>query len=139
MVTAYPRTEMMVRVCEAVEKGARLRQLGARPGFPCAQTIRRWAKADEPFANRLMYALQWRRGMEVSATAGSVFDAERAEALLMAVRRGAAIREVLRRPEFPNRRRLKRWKAERPEFAQALQAASAVARKIRLRKWAFYD
>ncbi|HQT54667.1 MAG TPA: hypothetical protein PKX06_14485 [Phenylobacterium sp.] len=58
MSFTYPRKEMMVRVCEAVEKGARLHRLGARPGFPCAQTIRRWAQADEPFANRLMYALQ---------------------------------------------------------------------------------
>lgn len=139
MSFTYPRKEMMVRVCEAVEKGARLDQLEKRPGFPSRMTIYRWAKDDEPFANRLMYARQWRRGMEVSATAGPVFDAERAEALLMAVRRGAAIREVLRRPEFPNRRRLKRWKSERPDFAEALQAASAVARKIRLRKWAFYD
>ncbi|WP_340645738.1 hypothetical protein [Phenylobacterium sp.] len=139
MAFAYPRKEMMVRVCEAVEKGARLEQLDARPGFPSRQTIYRWAKADQGFADRLMYARQWRRGMEVSATAGPVFDPERAEAFLMEVRRGAAIREVLRRPEFPNRRRLKRWTSERPDFAQALQAASAVARKIRLRKWAWYD
>nr|QQZ50392.1 hypothetical protein JKL49_01485 [Phenylobacterium glaciei] len=37
MAAAYPRKEMMVRVCEAVEKGARLHQLEQRPGFPAGR------------------------------------------------------------------------------------------------------
>lgn len=139
MVPAYPRKEMMVRVCEAVEKGARLDQLDKRPGFPCRQTIRRWAKEDEGFANRLMYARWWRRGMEVSATAGPVFDAERAEAFLLAVRRGGTIVRLVRRPEWPDRVRLNRWKSERPDFAAALAAAALAARKTGPRKWARYD
>lgn len=139
MVAAYPRKEMMVRVCEAVEKGARLKQLEQRPGFPSRQTIYRWAKADEPFANRLMYARQWRRGMEVSATAGPVFDAERAEAFLMEVKRGHAVRDLVRRPEWPNRDRFNRWKSERPEFVAALAEAVALAARMRPRKWEVYD
>lgn len=139
MAFAYPRSEMMVRVCEAVEKGWRLHQLEQRPDFPSGQTIYRWAKQDQGFADRLMYARQWWRGMVVSATAGPVFDAERAEAFLMEVRRGHSILELVRRPEWPHRRRLKRWKAERPDFAAALRDASATARKTRLRKWAFYN
>lgn len=139
MVAAYPRKEMMVRICEAVEKGWRLHQLEQRPGWPSRMTVYRWAKADEGFANRLMYARQWRHGMKVSATAGLVFDPERAEAFLMEVRRGTPIRELVRRPEWPHRRRLNRWKSERPEFVAALAEAVRLARKTRLRKWAFYD
>ena len=139
MVPAYPRKEMMVRVCEAVEKGARLDQLEKRPGFPSRQTIYRWAKEDEPFANRLMYARQWRRGMEVSATAGPVFDAERAEAFLMEVKRGHAVRDLVRRPEWPNRDRFNRWKSEQPEFVTALAEAVALAVRMRPRKWEFYN
>ncbi|MDO8378194.1 hypothetical protein [Phenylobacterium sp.] len=139
MVPAYPRAEMMVRICEAVEKGWRLEQLEKRPGWPSRQTIYRWTLADPAFAQRMKYAREWRYGLKVSATAGPVYDPERAEAFLMEVRRGAAIREVLRRPEFPTRRRLKRWKSERPDFAAALEVASRVARKTRPRKWARYD
>jgi hypothetical protein len=139
MVPAYPRAEMMVRVCEAVEKGARLDRLEKRPGFPSRQTIYRWAKDDRAFAQRLMYARQWRRGMEVSATAGPVFDAERAEAFLLEVKRGHAVRDLVRRPDWPNRDRFNRWKSERPEFVAALAEAVALAARMRPRKWEFYD
>ena len=139
MVPAYPRAEMMVRICEAVEKGWRLEQLEKRPGFPSRSTIHRWTLEDEAFAQRLIYARQWRYGLKVSATAGPVFDPERAEAFLLAVRRGGTIVKLVRRPEWPDRKRLNRWKRERPDFAAALAAAALAARKTGPRKWARYD
>lgn len=139
MAAAYPRKEMMARICEAVEKGWRLEQLEKRPGFPSRQTIYRWTLADPAFAQRLKYAREWRYGLKVSATAGPVFDPERAEAFLMEVRRGHAVRDLVRRPEWPNRDRFNRWKSERPEFVAALAEAVALAARMRPRKWEFYD
>lgn len=139
MAAAYPRAEMMVRICEAVEKGWRLHQLEQRPGWPSRQTIYRWTLADPAFAQRLQYAREWRHGLRVSATAGPVFDPERAEAFLMEVRRGHAVRDLVRRPEWPNRDRFNRWKSERPEFVAALAEAVALAARMRLRKWEFYE
>ena len=139
MVPAYPRKEMMVRVCEAVEKGWRLEQLAQRPGWPSRQTIYRWTLADPAFAQRLKYAREWRHGLKVSATAGPVFDPERAEAFLLEVKRGHAVRDLVRRPEWPNRDRLNRWKSERPDFAAALVEAARLAHRMRLRRWEFYD
>lgn len=139
MVPAYPRAEMMVRVCAAVEAGAHLDQVTQRPGWPSRATVFRWAREDPAFAQRLTYARQWRRGMRVSATAGPVFDAERAEAFLLAVRRGGTIVKLVRRPEWPDRKRLNRWKRERPDFAAALAAVALAARKTGPRKWARYS
>lgn len=139
MVPAYPRAEMMVRVCAAVEAGAHLDQVTQRPGWPSRATVFRWARADPAFAQRLTYARQWRRGMRISATAGPVFEPERAEAFLLAVRRGGTIVKLVRRPEWPDRKRLNRWKRERPDFAAALAAVALAARKTGPRKWARYD
>ncbi|MES2340217.1 MAG: hypothetical protein V4597_00950 [Pseudomonadota bacterium] len=139
MVPAYPRKEMMVRVCAAVEKGWRLEQLGRRPDFPSRQTIYRWTLEDPVFAQQMKYAREWRYGMKVSATAGPVFDPERAEAFPMDVRRGHAVRDLVRRPEWPNRDRFNRWKSERPEFVAALAEAVALAARMRPRKWEFYE
>lgn len=135
----YPRAETMTRVCEAVEGSWRLEDLQTRPGFPHRTTIYAWARQDPHFAQRLKYAREWRRGMKVSATAGPVFDAEQAQAFLLAVRRGGTIVKLVQRPEWPDRVRLNRWKAERPDFAAALAAAALVARKTGPRKWARYD
>ena len=130
MVPAYPREEMMRRVCEAVEAGATLDGLAARAGWPSRQTVFRWAREDAAFAQRLGRARDWRRGAKVSAQAGPVFDAGQAEALLLAVRRGTAIRDLVRTPGWPNRDRLNRWKAERPDFAAALAAAVRFAAEV---------
>ncbi|MDO8799384.1 hypothetical protein [Phenylobacterium sp.] len=139
MVAAYPRKEVMVRICEAVEKGYRLHQLAQRPGWPSRMTVYRWTLKDPLFARQMISARQWRYGMKVSATAGPVFDPARAEAFLMEVKRGRAVRDLVRRPEWPNRRRLNRWKSEGPEFVAALAEAVALAARMRLRKWEFYD
>ena len=139
MHAPYDRAATMTRVCEAVEGSWRLEDLPSRPGFPHKTTVYRWAREDPVFAQRLKYAREWRRGLKVGATAGPVFDAEHAEAFRLAVRRGGTIVKLVQRPEWPDRKRLNRWKAERPDFAAALGAAALAARKTGPRKWARYD
>jgi hypothetical protein len=128
---AYPRAEMQARVIERLEAGAPMRVLERQPGFPSRQTLYRWGVADPDFARRLDRARAWGRGLRTSAAAGPVFDAPRAEALLLAVRRGAAVRDLVRRPEGPNRELLNRWKRERPDFAAELVEAARLAKRVR--------
>lgn len=139
MHPAYDRAATMTRVCEAVEGSWRLEDLQTRPGFPHKTTVYAWARQDPVFAQRLKNARAWRRGMKVSATAGPVFDAQQADAFLIAVRRGGTIVKLVQRPQWPDRQRLNRWKAERPDFAEALRVAALGARKTGPRKWARYD
>ena len=137
---AYPRAQMQAQVLAAVERGMTQATMASLPGYPHRQTIHRWAKADPIFAQNLAYARAWaageRRGRTIAAQG---YDPVRAEALLLAVRRGAAVRDLVRMPEWPNRDRLNAWKRERPEFAQAILAAARFAREERDRAWAKFD
>jgi hypothetical protein len=49
------------------------------------------------------------------------------------------VRDLVKRPEWPNRERLDAWKRERPDFAQAIVAAAQFAREQRDRAWAKFD
>jgi terminase small subunit-like protein len=125
---SYPRVEVQARVIERLEAGATLRALAAMPGFPKRQTLHTWGKADPDFAVRLARARAWGRGLRTSATAGPVFDAVRAEALLVKVRLGEAVKDLVKRPEGPKRLLLNRWRRERPDFDADLKAAVWSAR-----------
>jgi hypothetical protein len=127
---AYPRAEMQARVIERLEAGMPLRVLEKQPGFPKRQTLHTWGKADPDFAVRLARARAWGKGMRVSAMAGPVFDAARAEALLVQVRLGWALKDLVKRPEGPKRLLLNRWRRERPDFDADLKAAVWSARKF---------
>src|SRR5437868_513194 len=106
MTPACPRPTMQIRICEAVEKGATLRELAARPGWPSRMTVFRWAREDAGFAGRLAEARGLRRGVRTEA--GPVFDPALAEAFLLRVRRGETVRRLVRTPGMPNRDRLNR-------------------------------
>jgi len=111
---AYSRAETQVRVLERYEAGWTDGALEAEPGFPSRQTLYRWAKADPGFAARLTWARAWRRGVQVEGRAQIVaFDAGLAEAFLRQVRCGAAVRDLVRRPEWPSRERLHGWRPRR--------------------------
>ena len=84
---------MQDRVIARLEAGCGLRGLDREPGFPKRQTLHSWGK-----------------GIRVSATAGPVFDAERAEALLVKVRLGGALKDLVKRPAGPTRLLLNRWR-----------------------------
>jgi hypothetical protein len=137
---AYPRAAMQAQVLARLESGMTLATVASLPGYPSRQTIHRWAKADPIFAQNLAYARAWaageRRGWAIAAEG---YDAARAEAFLLAVRRGAAVRDLVKMPEWPNRDRLDAWKRERPEFAPALAKAARFAREERDRAWAKFD
>lgn len=137
MTPAYPRATMMAAVCDALERGAVLREIAARPGWPSRQTLHRWSVADPAFAARLAEARNLRRGLRTEGRPG--FDPAIAEAFLLRVRRGEPVRRLVRAPGMPNRERLTRWKAERPDFAAALAAAARFSREIRDRAWTRYD
>lgn len=137
MLAAYPREAMQGRVCAAVEAGARLRELAARPGWPSRQTVHRWARQDEAFARRLAEARAWRRGVLSEAAQG--YDETLAAAMLLRVRRGETVRALVRTEGMPDRARLDRWKRERPDFARALEAAARFSREVRDKPWTRFD
>jgi hypothetical protein len=137
MVPAYPREAMQQRICAALEAGATLGRLAARPGWPSRQTVYRWSLDDPDFARRLQAARGWRRGLGVQA--GPVFDEALASAFLLRVRRGEAVRQLVREPGLPNRDRLNRWKRERPDFAAELEAAARFSQTLRPPAWARFD
>jgi len=137
MRPAYPREIMEQRVCEALEAGATLDQIATRPDWPSRQTVFRWARDAPGFARRLRAARAWRRGVRTQSRPG--FDPVLAEAFLLAVRRGWAVRDLVRRPDGPNRPRLNRWKRERPDFAAELAAAVRFSAEERRVGWPPYD
>jgi hypothetical protein len=128
------------RICEAIEAGATLNDLEARPGFPSRMTVSRWARADPDFAQRLGAARFWRRaGRAEARVAAAAFSPQLAEAFLLRVRRGEAVRDLVRRPGQPNRELLNAWKRQRPDFARDLEAAIRFARELRPKSWERYD
>jgi hypothetical protein len=123
MATTYPRAETKRRICEAVERGASLTELGRRPGFPCRSLVTRWAKQDEAFACALRNALNWGRGLRHERFCAPSFDFEVAQRMLADIRRGRNLRSLLDDPAFPNWKKLQRWRRERPDFAEDLARA----------------
>jgi hypothetical protein len=136
---AYPRAETQARVLERLEAGMPMRGLERLAGFPRRQTLHTWGRDDPDFARRLVAARAWGKGVRVSATAGPVFDAGRAEAFLAKVRLGAAVKDLVKRPGGPTRLLLNRWRRERPDFDAALKEATWSARCFhgRQKGWPF--
>lgn len=128
------RARLELRICELVQKGWTLEAVAGQPGFPCRRTVGRWRRESPMFAEALRNARSWWRGQVGWARAAPCFDPARAEVFLAHVRGGEAIAALLRRPEFPNRRILNRWKAERPDFAEALARAAASASRFHLNR-----
>lgn len=137
---AYPRAAMQAQVIAVIERGMRQAVMASLPSYPSRQTIYRWARADPGFAQNLAIARAWaageRRGRAIAAGA---YDPTRAEAFLLAVRRGTPVRALVRRPEWPSRERLNAWKRERPDFAKALADAALFARDGRDPDWTRFD
>lgn len=137
---AYPRAEMQARVIARLDGGYPLRALCGLEGYPSSRTIYRWAAQDPGFARQIAYARAWGRGIRGEAAARrTAYDEARAEALLLKVRQGHAVRDLVRRPEGPNRERLNDWKRQRPEFAAALVEAARFSASLRRHRWAPYD
>ena len=137
---AYPRAAIQALVLARLQSGMSHTAVASLPGYPSRQTVHRWARADPVFALNLAQVGAWglgeRRGQAIAAAG---YDASRAEAFLLAVRRGTAVRALVRLPDEPNRQRLDAWKRQRPDFAQALTDAASFAREHPRRAWARFD
>jgi hypothetical protein len=126
---AYPRAQMQAQVLERLEAGATRTGLGKVPGFPSRMTLFRWAEEDPDFARRLSAAWAWGRGVRKGArNASELFDAARAQAFLLRVRQGEAVRSLVVTPGQPTREVLNLWKRMRPDFAAELDEAVCFAR-----------
>jgi len=137
---AYPRAAMQAQVLARIESGMSHAAIETLPGYPSRQTIHRWAKADPDFARNLAYARAWAAGERGGrAIAARAYDPARAEAFLLAIRRGTPVRELVKLPEWPNRDRLNAWKRERPDFAQAIVASARFSREVRGPAWGRFD
>jgi hypothetical protein len=131
MDTRPDRAGIERRLCESIERGWTLQGLAAEPGFPSRQTVWRWSRKSPRLAQALAAARGWRRAIRKEAEAGPCFSQAQAEVLLARLRRGASLGELRRTPGFPDRRRLARWRRERPDFAADLAVALRVSRRLR--------
>lgn len=123
---------IMSEVVECVGRNWSLDRVAARDGMPSRQTLHRWMKATPVFAQQVADARRRARFEARQARrAQHGFCAAQAEAFLERVRSGETVRDLVRRPEGPNRDRLNQWKVERPDFAAALAAAVASVRRPR--------
>jgi hypothetical protein len=115
-----------------------LRQVEAAGGMPSRQTIIRWGRAEPAFAARMAEARGYGRARNGDAYGDPhAFDAGRAEAFLVRVRLGDAVRRLVRMDAHPGRETLNAWKARQPGFARDLEAAVAFARANRPLAWRF--
>lgn len=129
------RHRLMSDVVEWVGKNWTLDRIAARPEMPSRQTLHRWMAASPTFAQQVAAARMRARAEMRQARFGAwegYHDAT-AQAFLHRVRCGDRVNDLVRRPEWPHRERLDRWKAQRPDFAAALAQAVAYARRYRRR------
>ena len=109
---AHLKAEVLARV----GAGETLRAIGAAPGPPCVETVRKWTLADAGFAGDLAAA---------RARAGSLelrYDEAVAAAFLARARAGETINALLREPGMPSRRGYRYWQATQAPFAEAVWA-----------------
>lgn len=128
---AYPRAEMHARVIARLEAGMSMTTLQREPGYPSRETLRCWGQADPAFARQMAAARAWGQGERRYAKAGPVFDPAWADAFLLQVRRGETVADLARRPDWPSRRLVSRWRREQPDFDRALAASVRFARDLR--------
>lgn len=134
---AYPRAQMQARWLARVEAGWTADVLAREPGAPGRSTVKRWAQEDpDGFGARLAEAQAAGRAVRRQARRPSwPYGEARAAALLVAVRRGGRLAELLRDPAGPDRASLRAWMRERPDFAAALEDAKRFAREERPLPW----
>jgi terminase small subunit-like protein len=138
MLPAYSRrADIETLICDRLAAGASLHQLEKEPGFPSRLTVYRWAQADAGFAERLKMARRDRRITRCANRDPGYYDDARAQAFLVRVRLGDAIRDLVRRPEWPDRDLLNSWKRQRPDFAEALAGAGRFAHQNRPLPWRY--
>ncbi|HVI31131.1 hypothetical protein [Phenylobacterium sp.] len=116
MPFAYPnRHGLQTELLQRVASGETMASVCAAPHMPSYVAFRLWALADPAFAEALRTArLQgaWRRRY--------LFYEARAQAVLVRVRAGGKLHEVLSAPDMPSRRVFAYWRATQPHIAEEL-------------------
>lgn len=116
MPFAYPNPHALRgELLDRVAAGETVMSVCAAPHMPTYFTVRLWARADDAFAEALRLARlrgAWRRRY--------MFDEARAEAVLVRVRAGGKLHEVLGAPDMPSRRVFAYWRASQPHIAEEL-------------------
>ena len=118
---AYPRAQTQARMIERLEAGCSKTYLATLPGFPSRATLHRWMREDPAFSRQVTAAVAWGRGLrQEGVNHAELYDEARAEAFLLRVRQGEAVRRLVGAPGQPRREVLNLWKRLRPDFAAAL-------------------
>jgi hypothetical protein len=126
---SYPRAEMQARVLARLEGGYSVKGLRRLGGYPSHETIYRWAREDPGFAAAMDRArARWRGETRARRLAQAAYDEDRADAFVRKVRRGHAIRDLVKAPGQPSYDLLRAWKRQRPEFARVLARAVRFSR-----------
>lgn len=116
MPFAYPNPHALrAELLDRVAAGETVMSVCTAPHMPTYFTVRLWARADDAFAEALRVARlrgAWRRRY--------MFDEARAEAVLVRVRAGGKLHEVLGAPDMPSRRVFAYWRASQPHIAEEL-------------------
>jgi hypothetical protein len=125
------RAQIFDRVCERLRRGMTITAILAEDGMPDHRTLSRWAAADAGLRHELELAKAEGRAIEAVFWRRQPFNAAVARDFLVQVRLGYRVGDLVREARFPNRETLDRWKAETPDFADALREAVRFARAER--------
>lgn len=133
------RPEVAERFLLRIRLGYPIGDLIREPDMPQRRELTAWRNREPAFAAALAastaFADQNRR--RYGATARHTrrsrmrFDQDVADRIVLAVIRGATMPQIARRPEFPTRLGLRRWRRAQPEFARVLAVAQAAGHRTR--------
>lgn len=136
----YPfDADLAQRFLLRIRLGSPIADLVREPGMPQRRALTAWRRREPAFAAALAastaFADEHRR--RYGATARGCrrsrlpFDWDLADRIVLAVSRGATIPEITRRPEFPTRLGLRRWRRAHPLFDRVLAKAAVVGHRAR--------
>lgn len=137
---AYRQTHPHTRqhLLTRLAAGEPIMDVCAEPDIPSYASVYAWSRADPGFAAELTAAR--RQGEFIRRGA---FDAVKAEALLVRLRTGEPITQILRDPAMPSRRLYAYWRATQAPFAEEvhrLKQVKAAERAQRGRgRWRHFD
>ncbi|WP_430423004.1 hypothetical protein [Phenylobacterium sp.] len=110
--------------------GESLELICSRTDWPSRPTLRKWARQDPRLAGLIAAG---RHAHVHDPRPRFPFDPARADRLLIRIRLGFPIGDIIREPGMPHRRELNAWKLQDRAFAKALDEAKAFADASRRR------
>jgi hypothetical protein len=109
------------RLCERLEAGELLHQLGREPGMPSAEGVAKWARQKPEFAERLLAAR--RAGGWAPSASGPAFtySPEVGHEIFERLCEGQSLTAIGRDPTMPSLSTLFYWRRRIPEFEDQVQ------------------